>query len=75
MTRWRLARPDTGTRPGTPRSTFPNASEAYRSARRALLAEEVASCRHVERAAAQRRALPAGGEVPGLSLPRRTSEA
>jgi predicted dithiol-disulfide oxidoreductase (DUF899 family) len=43
---------------------FPNDSEAYRTARLALLAEEIELRRHVERVAAQRRALPPGGEVP-----------
>ena len=43
---------------------FPNESAAYRTARRALLAEEIELRRHIERVAAQRRALPAGGEVP-----------
>ncbi|HYP83390.1 DUF899 family protein [Variovorax sp.] len=43
---------------------FPNESPAYRDARLALLAEEIELRRHVERVAAQRRALPAGGEVP-----------
>jgi predicted dithiol-disulfide oxidoreductase (DUF899 family) len=42
---------------------FPNESDAYRSARRALLAEEIELRRHIERVAAQRRALPPGGEV------------
>jgi predicted dithiol-disulfide oxidoreductase (DUF899 family) len=43
---------------------FPNESAAYRAARNALLAEEIALRRHVEQVAAQRRALPPGGEVP-----------
>jgi predicted dithiol-disulfide oxidoreductase (DUF899 family) len=42
---------------------FPNESEAYRRARNALLAEEIELRRHIERVAAQRRALPAGGEL------------
>ncbi len=42
---------------------FPNESEAYRKARRELLAEEIELRRHIERVAAQRRALPPGGEV------------
>jgi predicted dithiol-disulfide oxidoreductase (DUF899 family) len=42
---------------------FPNESEAYRSARDALLAEEIELRRHIERVARQRRALPPGGEV------------
>jgi predicted dithiol-disulfide oxidoreductase (DUF899 family) len=43
---------------------FPNESAAYRTARNALLMEEIELRRHIERVAAQRRALPAGGEVP-----------
>ena len=42
---------------------FPNESSAYRSARNALLAEEIELRRHIERVAAQRRALPPGGAV------------
>jgi predicted dithiol-disulfide oxidoreductase (DUF899 family) len=42
----------------------PNDSAAYRKARTALLAEEIELRRHIERVAAQRRALPPGGEVP-----------
>ena len=41
---------------------FPNDSAEYRSARTALLAEEIELRRHIERVAAQRRALPPGGE-------------
>jgi predicted dithiol-disulfide oxidoreductase (DUF899 family) len=44
--------------------TYPNESAAYRKARNALLAEEVALRRQIEAVAAQRRALPPGGEVP-----------
>src|SRR5258708_23048447 len=44
---------------------FPNESAAYRAARAALLAEEIELRRHIERVAAQRRALPPGGEVIG----------
>ena len=44
---------------------FPNESPAYRAARTALLAEEIELRRHIERVAAQRRALPPGGEVRG----------
>jgi predicted dithiol-disulfide oxidoreductase (DUF899 family) len=44
---------------------FPNESAEYRAARTALLAEEIELRRHLERVAAQRRALPAGGEVTG----------
>jgi predicted dithiol-disulfide oxidoreductase (DUF899 family) len=42
---------------------FPNESKDYRSARNALLDEEIKLRRQVERVAAQRRALPPGGEV------------
>lgn len=42
---------------------FPNESAEYRAARNALLAEEIELRRHLERVAAQRRALPPGGEV------------
>lgn len=55
-------------RPATQLTThtrrFPNESAEYRRARMALLAEEIELRRHIERVAAQRRALPAGGEVP-----------
>lgn len=44
---------------------FPNESAEYRAARAALLAEEIELRRHLERVAAQRRALPPGGEVRG----------
>ncbi|HXV00388.1 MAG TPA: DUF899 family protein [Caulobacteraceae bacterium] len=44
---------------------FPNESAEYRAARTALLAEEIELRRHIERVAAQRRALPPGGEVKG----------
>lgn len=44
---------------------FPNESAEYRRARTALLAEEIELRRHIERVAAQRRALPPGGEVTG----------
>jgi predicted dithiol-disulfide oxidoreductase (DUF899 family) len=43
---------------------FPNESSEYRAARNALLVEEIELRRHVERVAAMRRALPAGGEIP-----------
>ena len=43
---------------------YPNESAEYRRARTALLAEEIELRRHIERVAAQRRALPPGGEVP-----------
>lgn len=42
---------------------FPNESPEYRAARTALLAEEIELRRHIERVAAQRRALPQGAEV------------
>ncbi len=44
---------------------IPNESAEYRAARTALLAEEIELRRHLERVAAQRRALPPGGEVKG----------
>ena len=43
---------------------YPNDSAEYRKARAALLAEEIELRRHIERVAAQRRALPLGGEPP-----------
>lgn len=42
---------------------YPNESAEYRQARTALLAEEIELRRHIERVAAQRRALPPGGIV------------
>ncbi len=42
---------------------YPNDSAEYRAARTALLAEEIELRRHIERVAAQRRALPPGGEA------------
>ncbi|MDW6024709.1 DUF899 family protein [Mesorhizobium sp. BAC0120] len=42
---------------------YPNDSAEYRKARTALLAEEIELRRHIERVAAQRRALPLGGEL------------
>ena len=44
---------------------MPNESAVYRRARTALLAEEIELRRHIERVAAQRRALPPGGDVEG----------
>jgi predicted dithiol-disulfide oxidoreductase (DUF899 family) len=44
---------------------IPNEDAAYRAARTALLAEEIELRRHIERVAAQRRALPPGGPVIG----------
>jgi predicted dithiol-disulfide oxidoreductase (DUF899 family) len=43
---------------------FPNESAEYRTARQALLVEEIELRRHIERVAAQRRALPSGGSIP-----------
>ncbi|MFC7473331.1 DUF899 family protein [Dankookia sp. GCM10030260] len=43
---------------------YPNDDPAYRDARTALLAEEIELRRHIERVAAQRRALPPGGAPP-----------
>ena len=43
---------------------FPDESAAYRTARNALLAEEIELRRHIERVASQRRALPPGGRIP-----------
>lgn len=49
---------------------YPGESAAYREARTALLAEEIELRRHIERVAAQRRALPPGGRCgAGLPLP------
>jgi predicted dithiol-disulfide oxidoreductase (DUF899 family) len=42
---------------------FPGESNAYRAARNALLEEEMALRRQIERVSAQRRALPTGGKV------------
>lgn len=42
---------------------WPNESAGYRKARTDLLAAEIALRRHIQTVAAQRRALPAGGEV------------
>jgi len=43
---------------------FPNETDEYRTARDALLQEEIALRRHTEAVAQQRRSLPLGGEVP-----------
>ena len=43
---------------------FPNESPEYRQARNVLLEQEMELRRQIERVAAQRRELPAGGEVP-----------
>lgn len=59
---------------------FPGESAAYRTARDALLRSEIALRRQTEAVAAERRALPAGGEVPedyvfaGVEGPVRLSE-
>src|SRR4029077_20791222 len=42
---------------------FPGESASYRTARNALLAEEMELRRHLEQVAAQRRLLPRGGEL------------
>ena len=47
---------------------YPGDSPAYREARVALLAEEIELRRHIERVAAQRRALPPGGEALPVQL-------
>ena len=48
----------------TNKAHFPNESAEYRAARNALLVEEIELRRQLERVAVQRRALPAGGEIP-----------
>jgi predicted dithiol-disulfide oxidoreductase (DUF899 family) len=48
----------------TNKAHYPNESAEYRAARNHLLIEEIELRRHVERVAAQRRALPPGGEIP-----------
>jgi predicted dithiol-disulfide oxidoreductase (DUF899 family) len=48
----------------TNRIRLPNESAVYRTARNALLAEEIELRRHIERIATQRRSLPPGGELP-----------
>jgi predicted dithiol-disulfide oxidoreductase (DUF899 family) len=48
----------------TNKAHFPNESAEYRAARNSLLVEEIELRRQIERVAAQRRALPAGGEIP-----------
>ena len=49
---------------GNNKAHFPNESSAYRSARNALLIEEIELRRQMERVASQRRTLPPGGEIP-----------
>ena len=62
------------------KNRWPNESAEYREARTALLAEEIALRRHILSVAAQRRALPPGGELPqdyvfdGPEGPERLSE-
>src|SRR3954471_9317070 len=48
----------------TNKARFPSESTAYRTARNALLVEEIELRRHIERVASQRRALPSGGPLP-----------
>jgi predicted dithiol-disulfide oxidoreductase (DUF899 family) len=48
----------------TNKAHYPNESAEYRAARNALLIEEIELRRQLERVASQRRALPAGGEIP-----------
>ena len=52
---------------------YPHDSAEYRRARTALLAEEIELRRHIERVAAQRRALPPGGEAPDYASRTRTA--
>jgi len=47
----------------TNQAHYPNETREYRAARNALLAEEIDLRRHIERVAAQRRALPLDGEM------------
>ena len=47
----------------TNKAHFPNESAEYRTARNALLIEEIELRRQLERAAEKRRALPAGGAI------------
>jgi predicted dithiol-disulfide oxidoreductase (DUF899 family) len=61
---------ETGLKPaaemaGQSKTRFSNESDDYRRARTALLAEEIALRRQIQRVAAQRRALPPGGEAKG----------
>jgi predicted dithiol-disulfide oxidoreductase (DUF899 family) len=48
----------------TNQANFPNESTEYRTARNALLVEEIELRRQIERVASRRRALPTGGEIP-----------
>jgi predicted dithiol-disulfide oxidoreductase (DUF899 family) len=47
----------------TNKAHFPNESAEYRKSRNALIVEEIELRRAIERVAAQRRALPVGGEI------------
>lgn len=47
----------------TNKAHYPGESPEYRAARNVLLAEEIELRRHIERVAAQRRALPTGGKI------------
>jgi predicted dithiol-disulfide oxidoreductase (DUF899 family) len=49
---------------GKNKAHFPHETSEYRSARNALLVEEIELRRHLERVASQRRALPTGGAIP-----------
>jgi predicted dithiol-disulfide oxidoreductase (DUF899 family) len=48
----------------TNQAHYPNETVEYRQSRNALLAQEIELRRQIERVAAQRRALPPGGEIP-----------
>lgn len=48
----------------TNKTHVPNESAEYRAARNSLLIEEIELRRQIERVAAQRRALPKGGDIP-----------
>jgi predicted dithiol-disulfide oxidoreductase (DUF899 family) len=48
----------------TNKAHYPNESAEYRAARNELIVEEIELRRQLERVASQRRALPAGGEIP-----------
>lgn len=47
---------------------YPNDTATYRAARTALLMEEIELRRHIERVAAQRRAMPMGGKAPAYQF-------
>jgi predicted dithiol-disulfide oxidoreductase (DUF899 family) len=48
----------------TNKAHYPNESAEYRAARNDLIVQEIELRRNLERVASQRRALPAGGEIP-----------